>query len=173
MSTHTSDENDGRTREVRSSNDLPVPPLARTVTSKERLPKLCDDPGCCVSTFNAYCERHQPTPPDYLLDAEIQAQGIEGMTHEIKRLRTKLQEHITSGPRNYVHKQMHAQLMEQKDAEIARLRGSHETFVQQPVAWRVKNGFGQWLLTARQPDAEYVALYEPLYTKPTQKAGES
>lgn len=58
-------------------------------TSNERLPKLCDYPGCCVSTFNAYCERHQPAPPDYLLDAEIQAQGIEGMTHEIKRLRAE------------------------------------------------------------------------------------
>jgi hypothetical protein len=55
----------------------------------KRLPKLCEAPGCCVSTFNAYCERHQPAPPDYLLDAEIQAQGIDGMTHEIKRLRAE------------------------------------------------------------------------------------
>lgn len=29
------------------------------------------------------------SPPDYLLDADIQAQGIESMTHEIKRLRAE------------------------------------------------------------------------------------
>ena len=41
---------------------------------------------------------------------------------DYERLQTKLNECVTGGPRNYVHKQFHAQVVEEKDAEIARLR---------------------------------------------------
>lgn len=41
----------------KAGGDSPPEPK---LTEAQRIPKLCDAPGCCVSTFNKYCARHEP-----------------------------------------------------------------------------------------------------------------
>lgn len=58
-----------------------------------------------------------------------------------------------------------------KDCPLAE-RPSDETCEQQPVAWRVKNGFGDWHFTTVKPHPAYTHLWEPLYAAHELKASE-
>jgi hypothetical protein len=49
----------------------------------------------------------------------------------------------------------------------------NETPVQQPVAWRCKNGMGDWCYMSVSPIGSiYASAWEPLYARPELKAGE-
>jgi hypothetical protein len=47
-----------------------------------------------------------------------------------------------------------------------------ETSEHQPVAWRCKNGFGEWHFTTVKPNLEIYGFWEPVYVANAQKAGE-
>lgn len=48
-----------------------------------------------------------------------------------------------------------------------------ETSNNEPVAWRCKNGFGEWRFTAVKPDTARYPHWEPVYAAPALKASET